>query len=312
MKILIYGAGVIGSIYAARLHEAGQDVFLLTRGEHYVRLQKNGILLRDTLTKKQTISFVKLTQQLKSDDFYNLIIITVRLDQIETIIPALKENIFSSLIMLMFNNPESADQLANELSPKHIIAGFPGVGGISRDNYIDYIRIKEQKTTIGELDGKISAHIKQIKKIFEEAGFKTTISNNIQDWLKIHAVFISCLSAAIILENGDSIQLGKKRGSIKIMVKSVREGFIACKSIGITISPANLKIIFTVMPVWFSVLYWQNAMKGKIGTLSIAPHANAAKNEMRLLAKKVLSMVNASVVPAPTLNKLLSEFIEHE
>ena len=29
MKILFYGAGVLGSLYAARLHEAGQDVTIL-------------------------------------------------------------------------------------------------------------------------------------------------------------------------------------------------------------------------------------------------------------------------------------------
>jgi ketopantoate reductase len=31
MKILIYGAGVIGQIYAARLHEVGHDVTVLAR-----------------------------------------------------------------------------------------------------------------------------------------------------------------------------------------------------------------------------------------------------------------------------------------
>ncbi|MEV3950585.1 2-dehydropantoate 2-reductase N-terminal domain-containing protein [Streptomyces halstedii] len=32
MKLLVYGAGVLGSLFAARLHEAGHDVSLLARG----------------------------------------------------------------------------------------------------------------------------------------------------------------------------------------------------------------------------------------------------------------------------------------
>jgi len=63
------------------------------------------------------------------------------------------------------------------------------------------------------------------------------------------------------------------------------------------------------MPVWFSVLYWQKALQSEIGTLSIAPHANSAKNEMQLLAGKILTIVHSSSFPTPNLDKLLTEFI---
>ena len=32
VKLLVYGAGVTGSLFSARLHEAGHDVSLLARG----------------------------------------------------------------------------------------------------------------------------------------------------------------------------------------------------------------------------------------------------------------------------------------
>ena len=32
MRILFFGAGVLGSLYAARLHEAGTEVILVARG----------------------------------------------------------------------------------------------------------------------------------------------------------------------------------------------------------------------------------------------------------------------------------------
>jgi len=49
LKILIYGAGVIGSIYASRLYESGCDVTLLARGEHYENLKQNGVIIKDVL-----------------------------------------------------------------------------------------------------------------------------------------------------------------------------------------------------------------------------------------------------------------------
>jgi 2-dehydropantoate 2-reductase len=312
MKILVYGAGVIGSIYAARLYEAGCNVTLLARGKHYESLTQNGVIIKDTLTGKQTISEVPLTPQLETNDFYDLIIVTVRLDQLDTVVPALKKNKVCPLIMLMLNNPESTEPLTKELNPKHIILGFPGAGGIYQNNIIQYIQIKQQETTIGEIDGGISIQIKAIKSLFESAGFNVSISDNMDAWLKTHAVFVACIAAAIIKENGDSVQLGKKRSSVKMMVKSIKEGFTACRRLGMPIAPTNLKIIFMIMPLWFSVCYWQKAMQDEVGTLAMAPHANKAKDEMRLLAKKVLTIVHSSAFQTPTLDNLLSSFINYK
>jgi hypothetical protein len=94
------------------------------------------------------------------------------------------------------------------------------------------------------------------------------------------------------------------------MVKAVREGFRACLQLGVPIVPSNLKTIFLTMPRWFSVRYWQGALRGPTGTLAMAPHATAAPGEMRLIAQKVLSFVHSSSVATPTLDYLLSGFIK--
>jgi 2-dehydropantoate 2-reductase len=312
MKILIYGAGVIGRIYASRLYGSGCDTTVLARGSRYEDLKKNGIVLHDSLTGEQSINHIPLTQQLRPDDFYDLVIVTVRADQFAAILPVLKENTGCPLIMLMFNDTGNIKFIGEELKGKHILLGFPGVGGTSRDNFVDYIQIRQQPTTIGEITGERSPQLMEWKRIFEMAGFKITVSDNMQAWLKTHAVFIACAAAAILRENGDSKQLGRKRSSVKKMVSSIREGFAACRSLGMPIAPTNIKIIFLIMPQWFAVLYWQRAMKGKIGTLSIAPHANAAKEEMKLLAKKVMDLAHSSSIPTPALDDLLSSFIGKE
>jgi 2-dehydropantoate 2-reductase len=310
MKILIYGAGVIGSIYAARLSATNGDTTLLARGERYDYLKKNGINLYNKLTGQKTISHLQLTRQLSPNDFYHLIIVAVRMDQWATVLPVLKENTVCPAIMLLFNNPENPDLIANDLKPKHIILGFPGVGGIFHDNTIDYIEIRQQATTMGEIKGPTSPAIMEWKDVFEKAGFRVAISSDMQAWLKIHAIFVTCVTAAIIRENGDSRQLGRNRRMVVRMVSSIREGFIACRSLGISITPLNLKIIFLIMPRWFSVLYWQHAMKGKIGTVSMAPHARAAKEEMMLLAGKVMNLVHSSAIPTPVLDDLLYSFLQ--
>ncbi len=154
MKILFYGAGVIGSVYGARLHQSHADVTLLARGKRYETLKQNGIIIKDVLSGKQTTNNVPLIQRLTPSDFYDLIIVTVRLDQLEPIIKTLKQNTACPLIMFMLNNPDNMEYLKNELAPKHVISGFPGAGGTYHDNQIHYIQIRQQKTTIGEMNGK--------------------------------------------------------------------------------------------------------------------------------------------------------------
>lgn len=45
MRILIYGAGVISSIFAGMLAASGKDVTVLARGKRLEELRQNGIVL---------------------------------------------------------------------------------------------------------------------------------------------------------------------------------------------------------------------------------------------------------------------------
>ena len=310
MKILIFGAGVIGSIYAARLHEANHEVTLLARGRRYEELCQDGVIITEKITGKQLTSPIPVVQELTATDFYDLIIVTVRFDQVDSIIPILQQNKNCLLVLFLLNNPGNATDLMSALYPKHILLGLPGAGGIKNGKSIDYIQIKQQKTTIGEISGPATDQLRAVKTVLENAGFGVGTGSNMPAWLKTHAVFVSCVTAAILSENGDPVQLSHKRGSVRLMVSSIREGFLACRALGMPVKPTNLKIIFMIMPRWFSVLYWQGALRGKVGTLAMAPHANAAKAEMGLLAGKVIAMLHSSPLPTPTLDKLLYSFIQ--
>lgn len=44
-KVLFFGAGVLGSLYAARLHKAGSDVTILARGQRFKDIKEHGPLV---------------------------------------------------------------------------------------------------------------------------------------------------------------------------------------------------------------------------------------------------------------------------
>jgi 2-dehydropantoate 2-reductase len=47
MNILIYGAGVIGTLYAAKLQKSGHRVTVIARGERLTNIRRYGLVLED-------------------------------------------------------------------------------------------------------------------------------------------------------------------------------------------------------------------------------------------------------------------------
>lgn len=310
LRILVIGAGVIGSIYATRLQATGYNVTLLARGQHAADLRAGGLVLEDASTEQSTTSHLRIVEQLVPEESYDLAMVCVRLDQVAATIPDLAANQHIPTLVFFLNNPTGTELLVEQLGSQRVVPGYPGVGGTREGTRVRYVRIRQQPTTLGEVDGQMTARLRRLSAMFEQAGFSTAISRSMDSWLKTHAVFISCVSAALVLEGGDSVQLGQNRASVALMVSAIREGFAALQSLGVRVTPFNLKLIFSWMPRWFAVRYWQRALQTDMGTLAIAPHANAAREEMCLVAREILVFLEPSPVLVPTLKRLLGAFIE--
>src|SRR3954447_18617759 len=46
-RYVVYGAGAIGGVVGARLHQHGHDVVLLARGAHYEAIRDRGLTVED-------------------------------------------------------------------------------------------------------------------------------------------------------------------------------------------------------------------------------------------------------------------------
>ena len=51
MKILVYGAGVLGCNLARNLFRGGKDITLLARGNWAEEIQRNGLRIKDTFPR---------------------------------------------------------------------------------------------------------------------------------------------------------------------------------------------------------------------------------------------------------------------
>ena len=78
MKILVYGAGVLGCNLANNLYRAGRDVTLLARGRWARTLTENGLRIKNRLTRRTSVSRVSIVTELLPDDEYDVIFAVLR------------------------------------------------------------------------------------------------------------------------------------------------------------------------------------------------------------------------------------------
>lgn len=76
MRILIYGAGVIGSLYAALFAQAGFDTSVYARGKRLETLQTRGLLYAENRQVRK--ANVSVLSKLEDSDRYDFIFLTVR------------------------------------------------------------------------------------------------------------------------------------------------------------------------------------------------------------------------------------------
>jgi len=75
MRFLVYGAGNIGSLYAARLAHSSQDVAILARGTRFEQIRRQGIELEDGVSGERTTMSLEVVAGLDPDDAYDVVLV---------------------------------------------------------------------------------------------------------------------------------------------------------------------------------------------------------------------------------------------
>lgn len=289
-KILIIGAGVIGSIYAVNLSKAGYSVTMVARASRLAELQENGLLFHNSKTNNIDKAEVKVINMISDYDIYDYIFVTVRYEHIDNVLLEIKSN-FSQNVVTMTNNPLGYDKWEQILGKGRIIPAFPGAGGKIERGVLHYKLTTKliQSTTFGELSGDKSARILDLYDILKSSGFPVSTCNNMDAWQKSHLAMVLPMANAIYFDGGDNYSTSRNRQAIHNMSLSLKENFNFLKSIGIIITPAKLNI-FRICPVCFLNLFLKLLYRTKFAQVLISNHANKARHEMNLLNKDFVKL----------------------
>jgi 2-dehydropantoate 2-reductase len=299
MKILVYGAGVLGSLYAARLHAAGNEVTVVARGQRLEEIRQRGLLLEDFGSGEQIAAPVRAIERLNPEDDFDLALVVVRKNQLDAVLPPLEHNPCIPDILFMFNNAAGPAEMIRAVGRERVLLGFPGGGGTRRGGVVRFLQSgrNAQPTTIGELDGGVSLRLLRIARTFEEAGLPVNICTSMDAWLKTHAAIISPMANAIYAAGGDRLRLARTRDALVLMVRAAREGVRVVRALGMPISPRRYRLLEWIPePALVAIL--QRSVTSERFDLAAVQHALAARDEMEHIAGELRFL--ARVVGAST------------
>ncbi len=307
MKILIYGAGPLGSLYAVRLIEAGHDVSLLARGQRLKDLQEHGIIIENSVTGEQEQTPVNTVEALLPDDDYELVMVVMRKNQALQILPTLSANETVPTFLFMMNDMAGPGLKLKAIGSSRMMRGFPLPGGMRDGPVIRVVPDMENRPweiPIGEVDGRITARTRRVAGVLGSMrGFKVDIRTDMDAWLKCHVAMVIPFASAFYAAGVEKDRFLRTRDALVLGIRSQKEALRSLRKIGIKPTPAAVRMLELIPePISLRIVRWFFGIESL--EASLIGHAKAADDEMQHLLEEMLSLFEKQNVETPTLTAL--------
>lgn len=221
MRILVYGAGVIGSILAARLHEARHDVSLVARGERLAALRDHGVLLAEA--ESPAITRVPVAVLERPAGRFDLIAVCVRSHQVDAVLESVAQ--LEGDVLFLVNWAAGPAPLEAAIGRGRVLLGFPGAGGTMEGEVVRTVAASLMtrlvSMPVGELDGASSPRLTRVVETLRSGGFNAKPESRMDAWLTTHAAFEVPLGRSV-QEAGSPLALAADSDAIRNMVRVMR------------------------------------------------------------------------------------------
>jgi 2-dehydropantoate 2-reductase len=295
MRVLVVGAGVIGTVYGAHLAAAGSTVWVLSHGPRTEEVGAVGLRARDVLGGGRTDAETAVVADASGG--YDIVLVAVRRDQLASACAELAVLAGKPAIVFFGNNPAGRAAVTGDL-PGDVYLGFPGIGGVMTRGTADYVLIRQQPTALQQAsDSRLAA----LESALSGRGFAVQRIPDMDGWLVYHAAFVACVAAALYRCGTDPVRLAADRATLTLMCQAITGAFAALRTSGTAGLPRNLAVLHSPLLRPVAVRYWARTMRSPTGELCFAAHCRHAEAEMRALGQDMA----ARIPDSPALAELL-------
>lgn len=246
MNIVVIGAGGVGGYFGGKLAKSGCDVTFIARGKHLEAIKTKGLLVKSILGDFTV--YPKVTDNLSDIKNPDLIILGVKSWQVLGIAEQLKSVIGSETMVLpLQNGADNADKLLSILPKENVLAGLCKiVSKVESPGVINHFTF-EPEIVFGEYDNKKSERIQNLKSVFDKAGFKNTLSEDIHldIWKKF--LFIGTISGIGALTRAVFGVMREQEGIRKIIYDTAKEMVAIANAKGVGLTSKDIEMIVKVI-----------------------------------------------------------------
>ena len=312
MKILVFGAGPLGSLLAARLYQGGSDVSLLARGTRLADLKQYGVVLRNWNTGKVESVQVPIVESFDAEVTYDLVIVVMRKNSALNVLPMLTQNKEIKTFLFLMNNAAGPGAFLDALGTNCVILGFPGAAGYREGNAVVHINGepgKPMRIMMGEYSSRVGSRLEMVAKELEKGKYiQIQIEPHMDAWSKYHvALLFPSLAPAFYLCGNDRLRISRTRDALVLGWRGIREGFSVLKKLGYPVRPTYLKR-FLFMPEPIAVAFLSKVLKNPRMEVAMTKHAEVIRDEIQQLNAEFMELVDQSGVFTPTIHFLVNQF----
>ncbi len=234
MKIVVLGAGALGSIIGAHLVRAGEDVIFIARGQRAALLQQQGIVVRGLVDFTVPVTVTTHPQDVQEAD---VLLVTVKTFDTERALASLRHLRVHSVLSLQ-NGVLKNEQLAHIFGWEHVLGAAAMVSGEMLPDGAVRCTLNE-RLALGELRAGTSERTQGLAAALVRGGLRAEVSPHIQtvEWSK-YVLFVGGMALAGLTRLTSAQFLSDPDGAL-LMAQLMRElGRIATR-LGIPLEDAG-------------------------------------------------------------------------
>jgi len=247
MKIVIMGAGAMGGLFGGLL-ALSEEVWLVDIRQEQIDAIRSAGLTIEEKGKDQT-AHVNATSDVTSIGKADLVIFFVKTYHTERAASdALVVQKEDTVFLTLQNGLGNEEAICKRVDPRKVVLGVTNHGA----TFLGPGRIRHAgwgKTYMGELDGKVTARVTQLAKVFTGAGIETEVSTNIHQliWNKLFVnVGLNAVAALTGLKNGQVLDHPE---TLRLLETLVSEAVTVARKKGIPIEGNPLEKVKAVLEI---------------------------------------------------------------
>lgn len=237
MKVAIIGTGAMGSVYAALLADAGNEVWAIDSWqEHVEAINQDGLRL-EGFSGDRTVKTIQASANASDAGICDLVIIATKAAQVEQAAQSIGDIVDDDTMVLAIQNGlGSGARIAHHVAHKHILLGVAQAFGASirgpghaHHNGMDLMRI-------GEMNGGMTDRLSSVVDMWRGAGFNAEGYKDISRVIWEKFVCNVTLSAPCTVFNRTVIEMMNDPDAWQISLNCAKEAYAAGKAKGVAFS----------------------------------------------------------------------------